>query len=478
MSMELYAIMVALLHAGLVPVFAEPAVWHRIMGQGVPGIALRAFIGVPAACALRLLVPALRAIPSAFVAGTWFPGTTSLHAANHVNPSSRSAWRDGSETALITFTSGTTGAPKGVLRSHTLLLATHHILRSHLQLAPGTVQVSILPIFVFTNLGAGAASLIPDADLSRPGAIDARRLLQQIARWQPAGMVVSPSLADHLAQAALRDGGLASLRRVLIGGAPVFPELLDRFAQAAPNARIFAIYGASEAEPMAVLDRESITESDRQAIRGGSGLLAGRPIPEISLRIVRPVVGDSSARRNASDLDAIALGPGESGEIIVSGENVSPGYLGGQADRDTKIDVAGTRWHRTGDTGRLDGQGRLWLLGPASAAFLGTHGRSNPLAVDAALSGHRDVARATLMRESERTLLVIEPRRHLGPDSAAAIAGLVPWSGADEVILVDHLPMDRRHNAKIDHRALRDMLRDRRWQLRTPVARSAASGVD
>jgi len=478
MSIELYAIMVGLLHAGLVPVFAEPAVWRRIMGQGVSGIALRAFIGVPAACALRLLVPALRAIPNAFVAGSWFPGTTSLHAANHMTPSSLSTSRDGRETALITFTSGTTGAPKGVLRSHTLLLATHHILRSHLQLAPGAVQVSILPIFVFTNLGAGAASLIPDADLSRPGAIDARRLLRQIARWRPAGMVASPSLADHLAQAALQDGGLGSLRRVLIGGAPVFPELLDRFAQAAPNARIFAIYGASEAEPMAVLDRESITESDRQAIRGGSGLLAGRPIPEISLRIVRPVVGGSPARRHSSDLDAIALAPGESGEIIVSGENVSPGYLGGQADRDTKIDVAGTRWHRTGDCGRLDDQGRLWLLGPASAAFLGTDGRCHPLTVDAALSEHRDVARATLMQEGDRTLLVIEPHRRLAPASAARIAELVPWSGADEVILVDHLPMDRRHNAKIDHRALRVLLRDRRWRLRMPVARGAASGVD
>jgi acyl-CoA synthetase (AMP-forming)/AMP-acid ligase II len=395
-----------------------------------------------------------------------------------MTPSPRSTPRDGSETAIVTFTSGTTGTPKGVLRSHALLLATHRILVSHLLLVPGQVQVSVLPIFVFTNLGAGAASLIPDADLTRPGAIEAGRLLRQIVRWQPAGMVASPSLAWRLAQAARPNRELASLRRVLIGGAPVFPELLDRFAQAAPTARTSAIYGASEAEPIAVLDHNTITEFDRHSIHAGGGLLAGRPIPEISLRVVRFGAYPPPERWQPSDLEAITLEPGESGEIIVSGENVSPGYLGGQADRNTKIDVAGTRWHRTGDAGRMDAQGRLWLLGPESAAFTGAHGRCHPLTVDAALSDHRDVARATLMQENDRTLLVVEPRRHLGPDSAADIAESVPWSGADDVVLVDHLPMDRRHNAKIDHRALRELLRDRRWRLRMPIVRRVATGTD
>lgn len=131
-------------------------------------------------------------------------------------------------------------------------------------------------------------------------------------------------------------------------------------------------------------------------------------------------------------------------------------------------------WHLTGDAGRLDEQGRLWLLGPVSAALEGPRGTVYPLSVDTALEGHAHVLRATVVPENGSNLLVVQPRGELTQGQAAAIAARVPWAGATAVVVVEAVPCDRRHAWKIDHPALRAMLAERRWKLRAPVQAKAA----
>jgi olefin beta-lactone synthetase len=70
------------------------------------------------------------------------------------------------------------------------------------------------------------------------------------------------------------------------GGAPVFPDLLDRLRRFAPQAKLVAVYGSTEAEPIAHVTREEITEADAEAMRKGAGLLAGRCVEQIDLRII------------------------------------------------------------------------------------------------------------------------------------------------------------------------------------------------
>ena len=157
-----------------------------------------------------------------------------------------------------------------------MLAETHRILSAHLGLVSGDLDVAVLPIVVFANLGAGVGSLIPDADLTRPGAIDPTRLARQIDALSPAGIVASPALLERLADEALARGArFGSLRRVFAGGAPVFPRVLDKLAAVAPNARVHALYGASEAEPMAVLACDEFGAEERAAMHLGKGLLAG-----------------------------------------------------------------------------------------------------------------------------------------------------------------------------------------------------------
>lgn len=475
MCAELYAIMAALLRLAMVPVFVEPGSWRETLDRAMSALPVRAVIAVPVACAARVLIPALRRIPKVFVAGAFFPGAVSLRSARTLAPCEHLEAAAADRPAILTFTSGSTGRPKGVPRSHGVLAATHAVLSAHLGLVPGDLDVAMLPFVVFTNLGAGVGSLIPDGDLTRPGAIDASGLANQIQAWSPAGIVASPALLERLADDALARGArFDSLRRVFAGGAPVFPRVLDKLAQLAPAARVHAIYGATEAEPMAVLERAEFGVDERDAMHRAKGLLVGRPIPEVQLRILRGRFGEPRGPWTPSDLDAATAAAEEAGEIVVSGGHVVESYLDAEDDRQLKIRVGAEVWHRTGDAGLLDAAGRLWLLGPCKARVEDERGCQYPLVVDAALSDHAALSRATLVHHQGRVLLVVQPRDDPAQDDLISIGRSLTSVAVDELVVIRRLPLDRRHNAKIDHPRLRRMLDERQWALRVPISRSEA----
>ena len=262
----------------------------------------------------------------------------------------------------MTFTSGSTGAPKAAVRSHGLLVAQQQILASELRSAPGDLVLSGLPIFVLANLGCGAASLIPGCDLSRPGAVDAAAVIERVRELGVTCIQGSPAflekLTDHCRSRGIR---LCSVRRICTGGAPVFPRLLDLIQAAAPQADVTAIYGSTEAEPIACLPRAGLRPEDRAAMDAGGGLLAGRPVAATRLRVLPDRWGAPIGPFGEPEFERLCRGPGQAGEIVVSGAHVLKGYLHGEGNCDTKFSVEGRIWHRTGDAGRIDPEGNLWL---------------------------------------------------------------------------------------------------------------------
>lgn len=473
MSAELYAIMAALLRLAMVPVFVEPARWRETLDRALASMPVRGFIGIVAACAMRLVVPALRRVPKVFVAGAFFPGAVPLRAARMLAPSQHLQAVTADRPGILTFTSGSTGRPKGVVRSHGVLAATHRTLSAHLELVPGDLDVALLPIVVLANLGCGVGSLIPDGNLTRPGSIDVRLLARQIDAHSPAGIVASPALLERLADDAFGRGArFDSLRRVFAGGAPVFPRLLDKLAALAPAARIRAVYGATEAEPMAMLDRDEFGVEERHAMHLGHGLLAGRPIRDVRLRILRDRIGEPCGPWTGEQFEAASLAACEVGEIVVSGEHVVEGYLGGEGDRELKIRVGVQTWHRTGDAGCLDANGRLWLHGSCRARVEVDRGWRYPLAIDAALSDDIALARSTLVCHDGSVLLVVQPRGELSAAERESVASSVAWSGADGLVVVGRMPLDRRHAAKIDHPQLQRLLDGKHWLAREPIERA------
>jgi olefin beta-lactone synthetase len=448
-EIRLYAVLIGLFRLGATALFLDPSAGRSYLDRCCQLAAPRGFVGVPRAHLLRLVSGGIRRIPIKLVIrDTTIRRDTPTR--DRIEPCADDT------PALLTFTSGSTGEPKAALRTHGFLLAQQRVLADSLRLRPGAIDMTTLPVFVLSNLASGVTSLLPDADLRRPGAIDPAPVLAQIARHRPASVIAAPAFLERLlASPSLTPTAFDSFEHIFTGGAPVFPRLLRALHLAAPQAMITAVYGSTEAEPIAEIDLSEIAEDDFAKMQAGAGLLAGRPVDAIALRILPDRWGTP-----VSDVTE-ATPPGTIGEIVVSGPHVLRGYLNGAGDSETKIRVGDTVWHRTGDAGYLDPRGRLWLLGRCSARVTDSRGTLYPFAVEAAAQSVDGVARAALIAHDGQRLLAIEldPRARIAPTTIeSTLHTTLAWAALDGIIRLDTIPVDRRHNAKVDYVALRKLL--------------------
>jgi long-subunit acyl-CoA synthetase (AMP-forming) len=154
-------------------------------------------------------------------------------------------------------------------------------------------------------------------------------------------------------------------------------------------------------------------------------LLAGRPIPEITVEI-------------------------RDHEVFVAGEHVNQGYLDAADDRSSKSIHSGRLWHRTGDAARFDDQGRLWLLGRREAACGGLF----PFAIETAALSWRGVRQAALLAREPRAKLALAGD---GLDRAE-LQTRAEALGPIDVVLLKAVPMDKRHNSKADYARLKKLI--------------------
>jgi acyl-CoA synthetase (AMP-forming)/AMP-acid ligase II len=453
---ELYLVLIALFRLGGVAIFLDPSAGREHVERCCAMFPPKAFFGSPRAQILRWTIPALRRVPQAFCAD-WFPGTQRLHFGRGPKSPDPIVPLTPDSPALVTFTSGSTGQPKAALRSHGFLVAQHHALEASLGLQPHTRDLTTLPIFVLANLASGVTSVLPDADLRSPGKIAPQPVVAQIERHKIQTTAASPAFLSRLLDECESSGAaLSSLSDVFIGGAPVFPGLLRKAKQFCPQAKVWAVYGSTEAEPMAEIALPDISKEDFAAMEQGKGLLAGRPVSSISLRVIRDTWGEPIPPLDRPAFDRLVTAAGEPGEIVVSGGHVLRGYLNQEGDAETKFEVDGARWHRTGDLGYMDEAGRLWLLGRSSGKIQDERGTLYPFAVECAAMQAPAVRRAALAAVDGRRVLAVEGGKTLSLD---AIGKSLSWAQLDQVVRLDRVPVDRRHNAKTDYVALARVLR-------------------
>jgi acyl-CoA synthetase (AMP-forming)/AMP-acid ligase II len=193
----------------------------------------------------------------------------------------------------------------------------------------------------------------------------------------------------------------------------------------------------------------------------GRGLPAGLPVPSIQVRILPDQWGTPIGPYTEAAFAAACLPSGEAGEIVVNGAHVLAGYLRGHRNSENKFNVGSTRWHRTGDAGYVDKRGRLWLLGRCTARIDDARGRLYPLGVESMALRHPDVRRAAFVGHRGQRVLALELRRGARVPDLARLAKDLEWAHVDEIQLHTHIPVDARHNAKVDHSALAARLNER-----------------
>lgn len=459
-SIELYEFLLAAFHSGIRVMLADPSAGRDFLSLCCKRLAPDAFFGSWKAQCLRMAVPEMRRIGTAITPGPWFPGARKWRTDEGNMPLVEVP---DEEPALITFTSGSTGVPKAAVRSHGFLLAQHRELCAALDFDDAEVDLITLPVFVLANLASGLTSVLAATDLAHPGSPDAEAIRGQCERLGVTRCTASPAFLEGLLKS--RDG-MPAFRKLYTGGAPVFPDLLRRLRAALPDAGIHSVYGSTEAEPIAHFPADQMDAETDVVTCSGGGLCAGKPVSSIALRIIIDRWGDPLGPMRQAEFSEMAVSNGQAGEIAVSGRHVLRGYLQGIGDSETKIHVDADVWHRTGDAGWIDGRGRLWLLGrcaeklpsfPATAG-LPEEALRYPFAVECALREEfPEIRMAAIGWRGQRALVV---GRTCGPQEIEAIREKAAQLGVEDVICLEELPLDRRHNAKIDYPALRQALEE------------------
>ncbi|HOT44205.1 MAG TPA: AMP-binding protein [Spirochaetota bacterium] len=456
-SVDLYCIIIALLASGMVPVLVDAGMGLRRMVSAFDQSGARTIITIKKLGRLRYLIPGLWKYRCYAVDGK---GIGFRHASEFRDQS-----RDTIEIVpcgreshgIITFTSGSTGRPKGADRTHYGLLKQHLAIRKSWPDTPRDIDMTCFPVVVLHNMACGMTSVLTAVDFAAVGDPNPALVASQIRELRPTRLSAAPAFMRKLVDYMIREKMFqTSVRSVGIGGAPVPKTLCRDLRTAFPKADIRVIYGSTEAEPISSVSVEEILESE------GKGFLVGKPYPFISVRIVDLPGGPDAITDN--ELDSYTVPVLTSGEIVVSGEHVLKGYVDNpEANRENKIPRAnGTVWHRTGDTGYFDKKGRIWLNGRLKDAVRHRGRVIPPYLVEQMIDEIPGVSRSALVENDGKPVIALVIEK--GADRLAVLNKVhEAMMGADcsdiPVRELDRMPVDRRHNSKIDRIALKKILK-------------------
>ena len=360
---------------------------------------------------------------------------------------------DENTPALISFTSGSTGFPKIIMRTHGFLIGQHNVLEKNLKFQEGTSVYSSFPIFLLSHMATGATVFIPDINWQKPSESNFQDIVQCIRKNNIENIILPPVIFENITEFCEKEGVLLeNVQTVYTGGAPVFPRLMEKIRKIFINAEINALYGASEAEPISRLNFEDITEDDIKSMKNGDGLLAGKIVEGLELKIEE--IQEKELDRNfAEENSNVEINSEVRGEILVKGENVVNGYLNVQKNPDEK-------WHRTGDMGYINSNGQLMLLGRVKGRIQIGEKIYYPFAVETAFSFCEILKKSVLTSKNGKLYLLVE-RNSEYKGNLLENTEIMEVKKKFEIfkIIETEIPMDKRHNSKTDYKKLEEIVK-------------------
>ena len=485
-GIEFVKLVFALLRTGAVTVLVDPGMGRKHLVNCLAAAEPDGFIAISPAQAVRTVLR--RRFPKAklnvTVGRRWFWGGATYRQilergrrSQATLPETRAA-----DAAAIIFTSGSTGPPKGVLYTHQMFDTQASEIERQYDIVPGGADLACFALFGLFNSAMGVTTVFPRMDFSRPASAAPKRLLAAANDWQVSQAFASPAVWDRLSRHCQASGErIPTLRNVFSCGAPVPAAVLERtLAMVHPEARMHTPYGATESLPVATIEAREVLGETATKTAQGAGVCVGRKFDTIDWRVIR--ISDEPIE---SIDDAEELSIGEVGELIVRGPQVSPAYLQAGwtgrlsdqsearsgsfpldtgANRHAKLSDGETVWHRIGDVGYFDDQGRFWYCGRKShrietgAATLFTE------CCEAVFNEDPDVRRTALVgvgpRGGQTPAIIYEPLT-TNVDHESVVRQLseiaARFAHTREIrhfLPYNPFPVDVRHNAKINREQL------------------------
>jgi len=355
------------------------------------------------------------------------------------------------EIAGIGFTSGATGPAKGVVYRHHQLQAQRDAITDLYDIGPTDSLVAAFGPFSLFGPLIGIPSVVPDMKVTSPGSLTASALADAAKAVDATLVFGSPAALRNVTATA---GGmtaqqrtvLAHARLLLSAGAPVNAEILRAAIALMPNAEAHTPYGMTEAMPVADIDLDGIVAA---GVR--NGVCVGHPVKGVEVAIS---VIDSEGQA----VGHLTTDVGVVGEICIRSPHMRDGYDKLWVTQSDASQPEG--WHRSGDVGHIDVDGRLWVEGRIGHVISTADGPVTPVGLEHAVEVLPEVELAAAVGVgpigTQQVVIVVSlvagARRPSLADEDLADRVRQMSSSVDvaAVFTVPALPVDKRHNSKID----------------------------
>jgi fatty-acyl-CoA synthase len=283
---------------------------------------------------------------------------------------------DENSTAELFYTSGSTGAPKGVMLPHRALYLHGVSVAGLYENASTTVELHTIPLFHANGWGRPHSAAMHGCTQVMVRRFEPSQVFRLIAKHRATDMSLVPTMANALLNAPdLREHDFSSLRRIMIGGAAASPELIERMEKAF-GCICFAGYGLTETCPVITVSHTNGSGGEDDATRYRRQSMAGRAVPGIEVRVV-----DMQMRDVPRDGKTM-------GEIVARGDHMMSGYF---------RDEVGTRavftggWFHTGDMAAWDEEGYVQILDRKKEIIISGGENISSIEVEKAIYAHPDV---------------------------------------------------------------------------------------
>lgn len=375
---------------------------------------------------------------------------------------------DPEDECAVVFTSGATGPAKGVVYRHRQLAAQVDLVRRTYGLGPEDRFVAAFAPFSILGPAMGLGSAVPDIDITAPDGLTSALLADAVTSIDARVVFASPAalrrvVATRNEITSAQREALSRVRLLMSAGAPVPVSLLESVAEVLPNARLHTPYGMTEAMPVTDVSLDQLREAG-----AGNGVCVGQPLADVAIGVA-PLPSHTAprdlTRHQTQGQTHPSTAPEVTGEICVRAAHVKDRYDDRWLTEHHSSRYPG--WHRTGDVGHLDAEGRVWVEGRLAHLVTTADGDLTPVGIEQRVEALPEVRASAAVgvgpAGTQVLVVVIVPDDAPVSRSRGGSLGLKPaapdltdavrtaaGSPVAAVLSADRLPLDIRHAAKVD----------------------------